>query len=251
MTAKRELVLMVHPGRCGSSVLGSLLNQHPDVFWCGEMFQEPHGREHAGKGLLDWLRAAKTKPPKRMLGIEVKPWFSRFTGWPMRDLIAGLRARFEVHAIILWRRNLLRSLVSAEVAEARQTYHLYGGASAELTTIRLDPQKVRYGEFSLSLLEQLELIELWRHQARALLAPFKPLQLTYEDDIEADPLQAYAKTSRFLGLSPFAPQVRLSRTTPFPLAEVIENWSEIRALLSGTHFESFLEGGAGLGGPAA
>ena len=238
---RRELVLMVHPGRCGSSVLGSLLHQHPDLQWTGELFRDESSRMRAGPALFEWLASAKLAPGKRLLGLEVKPWFSRFSGWPLEDLVQGLGQRFELRAIILWRRNLLRAVVSAGVAEARQTYHLYGGAQASLTTIRLDPAKVLYGGITCSLLEQLERLELHHGQAEQLLSPFEPLRLTYEDDVEGSPLAGYERIRRHLGLAPFSPKVRLSRTTPFPLSQVVENWDEIKQLLAGRRYQGFCE----------
>ena len=223
-------------------MLGNLLNQHPDVAWGGEIFQMPSGRDHAGPGLIDWLARARTRPGKRVVGLELKPWFSRFTGWPMQDLIQGMRERFDLRMVTLRRRNLLRSLVSAAVAEARQTYHLYGEVKAELAPIRLDPAKVLYGDLTCSLLEQLERLELFDLQIERLSRAMAPLRLTYEDDVQDSPLRGYELIRRHAGLGEFRPQVRLSRTTPFPLSAVVENWSEIRGLLSGLRYARFCEG---------
>ncbi|NEQ34055.1 MAG: hypothetical protein F6K04_24205 [Leptolyngbya sp. SIO4C5] len=35
----RDRIAMLHYGRCGSTVLGDLLGQHPDIFWDSEVFE--------------------------------------------------------------------------------------------------------------------------------------------------------------------------------------------------------------------
>lgn len=40
---RADTVAMLHPGRCGSTVLGTMLGDRSDVHWDGEVF-EPHRR---------------------------------------------------------------------------------------------------------------------------------------------------------------------------------------------------------------
>ena len=41
---RKSKVAMLHPGRCGSTVVGSLLNQHPNFYWSGEPFEKLMGQ---------------------------------------------------------------------------------------------------------------------------------------------------------------------------------------------------------------
>jgi hypothetical protein len=66
------------------------------------------------------------------------------------------------------------------------------------------------------------------------------LDLTYEDDVAADPVRAYRRICYFLGVKNEPVEIRYGRTTPQKLTEIIENFDEVKAALAGTEFEWML-----------
>ena len=67
------------------------------------------------------------------------------------------------------------------------------------------------------------------------------LHLSYEEHIQDNPKEAYLKICEFLQIKPKKVDVRLSRTNPYPLKDIIENMDEVRDYLHGTPYEWMLE----------
>jgi hypothetical protein len=64
---------------------------------------------------------------------------------------------------------------------------------------------------------------------------------TYEEDVEEDPQRAYRRICRHLHLPVHESTVQKSRTNPYPLFDLIENFDVVRSLLRGTDYEWMLE----------
>ena len=71
--------VMFHTGRCGSTVLAKMLNQHSDIYWAGEIFermperyQEIASRRDAVELIMDERRRECRRRGKRTFGFEVK-----------------------------------------------------------------------------------------------------------------------------------------------------------------------------------
>ena len=69
-----------------------------------------------------------------------------------------------------------------------------------------------------------------------LLANRNVLRLTYEDDIAPDPRIGYRRTCEFFGIQYEPAEVRLGKSNPFPLAEILVNYSEVERALRDTPF---------------
>ena len=67
---------MLHLGRCGSTVLSKLLDQHPKIYWDGEVFRRIFARRlwetHLIKDPFLLLRARMLYARKRYYGFETK-----------------------------------------------------------------------------------------------------------------------------------------------------------------------------------
>ncbi|MCX6973238.1 MAG: hypothetical protein NTZ94_02865, partial [Verrucomicrobia bacterium] len=62
-----------------------------------------------------------------------------------------------------------------------------------------------------------------------------------ENDIENDPLKAYSKICEFIGVKATKPTISLSKTTPFSIRDLIENFDEVASCLANTPYEWMLE----------
>jgi glycosyltransferase involved in cell wall biosynthesis len=232
-------IAMVHHGRCGSQVVGDLLNQHSQILWEGELF-EPLVQK-LPKDPMSYLRKRLRACGKAMFGFETKHYHPDLMGVEWPDYVAGLE-RLGFDKFILQRRaNLLRTFVSALVGKAKGNfYHLPAGKTASLQKLVLDPQAVYFEDKPVRLLDALEFTKQRMELARKLLNGRNVISLTYEDDIAEDPSRAYRRLCEFLGIEPEPVAIKYGRTTPFPLSEIIENIEEVQAALTGTEYEWML-----------
>lgn len=245
-------VLLLHGGRVGSTVLGDLMDQRPDVRWKGELLQRLlHGCQR-GRGAL----ARGEDPVERFLRSLSRPGepavvASELTLYHLRGLgLAADPGAFVDRVVaggyreVVWlrRRNTLRRVISSLTAFESGRWHRAPGEQAPWSRVRLDPAAVAFPRGSFPLVETLE---LWERDDEALAAavPGRPIfRLTYEDDIEADPLVAYRKLCEHLRLPPHPVEVRLRRGLPEPVRELVTNPAEVEAALAGTRFAWMLDG---------
>jgi hypothetical protein len=246
----RKRSVMFHVGRSGSGVLGDMLNQHPDLLWENELYEKMLTAYERHYGPFDVgdprcpidpllaVRQCLARTDDNLYGLEVKFFHLKHCRIALAGYIDWLE-RFGFDGwIVLKRRNLLRVVTSAAIGGQLGAYHAReGGASYPKTRLRLDPGRVYIDRQPRTLLQCLDEYSANFRQLDALLAGRGCLQLVYEDDIEQDPSVAYRKIADYLGLPPAeTPAVRLRKTNPYPLAEMIENLDEVRACLRGTAY---------------
>jgi LPS sulfotransferase NodH len=245
--ALRHNVAMFHIGRCGSTVLGNLLNQHPDIYWAGELFVAMPKRHKdvapgpgALKTIIDRSRQRGRPTGKPFYGFELKylpqqHLRERFINLSLEDCVAHLRRLGFSRFIVLHRENYLRQAVSVEVGRRQGHWH------ARATRVTLDLNAFRSAAKRAPLLEHFRSLD--RHHAKLteLLARDQVLHLSYERDILHDPGQAYRQTCAFLGVAPGSPRVDLARTNPFTYDAMVANMADVRALLRDTEYAWMLD----------
>ena len=246
-----------HIGRCGSSVLGSLLAQHPDVLYSNEIFSQYMPRRRGDKQLPSIDRVVKDSQtrshggvylfevkhlPAQNLGLYPSLKVSDWLHW-FKDL--GYRKH-----ILLHRRNGLRRMISHLRAASDGVYVSNSGSQASQppTKLIVPLEGIRHGFEVRSLLGWLQEYERGWNEMKALLRryseqndDFEWLSLFYEDDLAASPLNGYRRVSSFLGLSAFEPQLRHRKLNPGSFPSLIANWEDIHTLLSPTPFAWMLE----------
>ena len=247
-----------HQGRCGSSVLGSLLNQHSQIQAQNEIFSRYMPRrwgDRAVPSMNEVLVSATTAANKPVLNIEIKCLSAQnFALYPQATFQDWLRAvaghGFERH-LLIHRRNGLRRMASHLMAQRTGVYVQRRDAPATALAdrqITIEPEAIREGVETHSLLEWLNRYELTHQQLRHGLQSWcenqrqpPPLELIYEETIETSPQLAYRQVCGALGLKLEPVRVRLERINPEPLAQLISNFGEIEALLAPTRFAWMLE----------
>jgi hypothetical protein len=248
-----------HQGRCGSSVLGSLLNQHSQIQALNEVFSKYMPRRRGDQPIptmAEVLNNSVLACVKPVLNVEIKylsaqnfalyptahldHWFSELSGH-------GLHRHLLIH-----RRNGLRRVVSHLMAQRTGVYvqHKRVLPASDLSRqLTIDRASITEGFETHSLLGWLEIYDQAHQQMREGLAAWclqhrqpAPLELFYEEVIEPSPQLAYGQVCAALGLEPEPAVVELQRINPEPLAQLISNWSEIEALLAPTRFAWMLAG---------
>ena len=179
---------------------------------------------------------------RRCYGIAVKFFHLSFNDLTIARFVEGAQQLGFCDYIVLERQNWLRKVVSSVVGHKGGTFHCPSNVSAAVKRVFLNLDRVCIDRDEKPLLEYFD---DWSNKfalLRRLLARERTLELSYERDIEASPVSAYLKCCEFLELEPFHPEVRLARTNPFPLRDLIVNWDEVQVALTGSPYEWMLEG---------
>ncbi len=242
-----------HQGRCGSSVLGSMLNQHSQIQAQNEIFSRYMPRRWGDRPvppMNEVLAAATREASKPVLNIEIKflsaQNFALYPQATFQDWFMAVGGNgFERH-LLIHRRNGLRRMVSHLMAQRTGVYVQQRDAAATALAdrqITIEPAAIREGVETHSLLGWLERYDHTHQELRNGLQgwceaqkPPPPLELIYEDAIEPSPQLAYGQVCEALGLELEPVQERLKRINPEPLEQLISNWGEIAALLAHTRF---------------
>jgi LPS sulfotransferase NodH len=248
----RKNVGMFHTGRCGSTVLGNMLNQHSAIFWAGEIFERMTNRHREvvpGREAFDTVinksRRRGRDSGKRIYGFELKYLRQQhlrdeYLNMTLADAIAAMeRLRFS-RFIVLHRENYLRQAISAEVGRQNKSWHAKANPQ-KATRVTLDVHAFWTGMRREPLLDWFHCLDENYHRLKDLLADREVLLLSYERDILKDPAQAYGKTCAFLGVAAESPQIDLVRTNPFSYDTMVDNMSQVVAVLRGTQYEWMLD----------
>lgn len=249
---QQERFVIAHMGRCGSTVLGDLLNQHSLVTYRGEIYGQHLFRVKRDHGKDAWrdvdLPAVLDRELRASGGA---PWI----GFDyVRHSLAVTQTDFATHAlglsdrgfrpILLSRRNHLARLVSSRSAISTRVWH--SRASQEQPSLQQEPDRVivpvrarQNGQPP--FLARIEETDKFYSTLRDVYSDQELLELVYEDDIAPDPRIGYRRVIQYLGLEPQEPQVRLHRLGVRPLRDRIANLDEVEAFLRGTAHEWMLD----------
>jgi len=244
---RKSKIAMFHPGRCGSTVVGSLLNQHPSFYWSGEPFEKL-----MGKGPLD--KKSIKQVIKEREQDTISKIYSFATKYPkgmhlsedcinqsIPDYISLLSELDYKKFILITRRNHLKRVIS--ILKGRQT----GVWHSKVIKEKADIIEIPIHDFEYGINQKSSIIEYFQimDNETALLKDCiggKPLvHVEYETDIEEDPLKAYRKICEFVGIKSLLPEVKLKKTNPFPLKDMISNFDELKKYLEATPYAWMLD----------
>jgi hypothetical protein len=231
---------MFHIGRSGSTVLADLLAQHPRVVSDGEIYHSKDKWTPQYKP-VQYLRERVHAAGDRIYIFEIKFFHAKIIGMDFADFVHILFRDGFRRFVVLKRRNFLRKIISAHVAHQSNDWHLPNDKRAKLIRTMLDPNKVCIDLTAKPLLAFLEDYQRNFEKLDVLLQAQPVLRLTYEEDIHDDPRIAYGRVCDFLGIERHPVTVRYSKTTPFPLKDILANYAEVDAALAGTPFYWMLE----------
>lgn len=242
-------VCMYHVGRCGSTVLGNLLDQHPRVYWDQEIYFR-RWRE-AGLKIRPFDHRAFVQEHRwaagpRYYGFEIKFLDNQHLAIAQADLatcIADYRASGVTHHIVLRRNNHLRTLISWVAGRERGQHHIKSGAKAARSPVHLDTETLSFGVVPVKrdLIAWFEHIDRAYDGLEAMLEGLASLRIAYEDDVRDDPQVAYGRCCDFLQIKREPVEVRFSRTNPYPVEQMLANHAEVASLLAGTPYAWMLD----------
>jgi LPS sulfotransferase NodH len=137
----------------------------------------------------------------------------------------------DVSVVHLVRENSLKTVVSNVTAKKRRLHHATSKVE-QVTTVHLPPRKLK--RHLTWLTERIK-------KYRTMLGDKRYLEISYESFVA----NREAETRRlldFLNIDQFVPLTTdLVKINPDSLADIIENYAEVKQALSGTAFEKFLD----------
>jgi LPS sulfotransferase NodH len=239
--------VLLSAARSGSTVLYYALDAHPRVRARGELLNPSARSRHS---LRAWLaasrgrrllhRAAPASSHARWLADVFRPrrdvgalGFKLLYGQTSPSLWHALEREPRLHFVHLVRRNVLKAIVSLEVARRGRRFRVRPDEPWRFEKVRLDaallPEALR-----------ARAGEIEAHRKR--LAGRPHLEVHYEE-LLADPGALVGGVFRFLGVEEAgAGTLPLRKMTPDDLADAVENLDEVAAALRGTEFERLLDG---------
>ena len=241
-----------HVGRCGSSVLGSLLAQHPSIVYSNEIYSRYMPRRR-GSSSLPSIGSVLEQAEQAVSGsdlhlFEVKHLPDQNLGlYPqleLQDWLNHFYAQGYKHHLLMRRRNGLRRIVS-HVRAAQSGQYVLGSSSDVVngSPITIPLEGIVHGFGTRTLLGWLEEYERGHEDMQSCLdaldqsnPDFSWLELVYEDQIEHDPRMAYRDVCNFLGLPAVDVDLRYRKISPGRLVDLIDNLDEVRDCLSPSRF---------------
>ncbi len=244
----KEIVL-THFGRSGSTVLGEMLKQHSKIAWLSEFFSVKWINDQASydftlEEMMDMIGAEVEKiqaqSPGVLVGHEIK--LMNFLQNPSCNMMDYARATANPERyfhVILRRRNVLKRICSVYKAAQTKVYHIQSGDTEyRAKTFKIDFSNLVDYDTGQKGSTFPELIDKALERENQVIANMKHagirhLDLVYEDDIESDPQQAYAKVVAALRLDPEPSRVSLSKTGAGLRGE-LENYDELEQQMRGS-----------------
>lgn len=231
-------IAMFHIGRCGSTVVAKLLAQHRQIFWANELYEPIFKQwERSNPGFteagvmpmppIEYLKFSMGKSNTQTYGFEIKPYHFRLINVPLDEYLASIEQLGFEHFILLDRKNKLRKILSSIKAKKSGVYHLERGSKPQFQKIYIPLDNIKIDHESKSLLSFINDYIKDMEFISNILESKNILKLTYEEDIEEDPMNAYDKICDFIGVKKLNPIISLSKTTPFPVKDLVSNYDEV------------------------
>ena len=238
---------MFHTGRCGSTVLGQMLNQHSMIHWAGELFeshmQDPDSTTLSATEVAKRIDSKRSTGNAGIFGFETKylpqqHLSAKCINMDPATYIELLRGMGFGKFILLHRKNYLRRFISAKVGVQTRSWHSKREIESP-TKVRLNTES--FGITGQPILQAFQTLDEAVTRLRGTLKKEDTLEINYEDDILNDPGVAYRKVCQFLDIPDQNPDISYVRTNPFKCADLIINYDEIEKILINTRYSWMLE----------
>jgi hypothetical protein len=232
---RKTNVVMFHIGRCGSTVVGTLLNQHPRIRWGGEVFaslKRKYGKDSwVWEDPLRMIRLRTNIHICRVFGIEIKK--KHFGDVKMKEskIIDRLEKIGYKKYVILKRENYLKREVSKIVGDVMENWNVEE---------EVDPPKVEIPILNgdgKAIIHRFKEIDNFYNSLEKQINEKEYIKISYERDIKEEPKKAFNKITRWVGLKSVNTKVRTKKINKRPLGERISNFDEVKKVLDKTEYE--------------
>jgi hypothetical protein len=259
------IYFMFHFGRSGSTVLTNSIGQHPNVFWHGEIFSKNvtigDGFENTeyskkqGDGeftieeFIEYIRNCMgfsnyKVEGNTIYGCEIKSYHFEFDKFKFTftDCLKRLKEEFNCKFIFLERKNSLRRILSCQLANQSNVWHL-SAESLETNTISVDVEGFKDVDLNYngSLIDTLKNSSCKQVEYSNVVQKNEGLYLSYEGDIQHDVLKAINKLAFYMNIADFKPEIKFKKTNPSELKHMVDNYKVVEDSLIDSPFSEFLD----------
>jgi hypothetical protein len=147
----------------------------------------------------------------------------------IENYVKFLRDLGFTYFIVLDRKNYLRRAIFATVGKQKGIWFSKDKISAP-SNITVDINSFSTGVRRESLLDLFSSMDKSYERLRSSLSSRNTLLLTYEEDIQDDPLVAYRKVCEFLGVTDESPEISLHRTNPLIMNRWLKTLRKLKLL---------------------
>lgn len=225
----KKFVIWGPSGRSGSTLLADLINSLPTVTCHGELLHDPLIAPEL------YIKRHLAVCEAEAFGFKLLPYhlavIQRMDS-PMSFLQELISQGYEV--IHLRRENMLKVVLSSNLARAKQKWHYHGKTHLPVREkMRFDVSEVLSG---------LRQRATYYREERGFMENSAGLKLTYERDLEAEERHpaTVSKVADFLEVPFVPPKTDLQKGLSRNIADIVENYDELAAALKGTEFENYL-----------
>lgn len=239
--------VFLHMGRCGSTVLTSMLAQNNAIRADGEIIEIEYTKHLKAGWCISEIEFIKEKRENSILSAipyscELKylpgTHLDRIDKDPRAALGCVKNIGFDKFTL-LHRRNLLERLVSQAVANKRAKYTRLAGEKVDLPKIVLPMQRIYVGSRYYSLMEALDMLSeatrLVRDAVQSMNVDW--IEIEYERDILGNPLIATQRVADFLGIPRIDYRIPFVKVVDKPLSIFVENFADVSEYLRGSEYE--------------
>lgn len=223
----QKVVCIFHHGRCGSTVLSDMLNQHSTVKCFGEIIKNYKNSDQ--NTIINYIKNKCNETSKTAI-FEIKPWHITKNHMTIKNFVDNLGRIGVTHIIILERRNFLLREISSQLLKSQNRYQNYTNIKkvGEINKIKLNTD---------ILINKFQRIENSFTEIRKNIN-IKPLNLVYENDILSNsPKTAYDKCQKYLSLDPETPKIYMRKLNSTNFRDMVSNANQIISILKNTKYE--------------
>ena len=226
--------LILTRSRSGSTLLRQSLQSHPHVIARSEVLRTSNpSPEHVHDDPVESVRRVYIPYPRHVQAVGFKLFY--YHNDDGHKAWKWLRTQYpDLKVIHLTRENRLRVYVSLMISVQTQKWvraaHSTAG-SQQAIQVHIDVQKWH---------EQMRSVNAARDVAVSFFEGHDMLNVTYAD-LTKNWSEATKRIQTFLGVAPSTLKQRTIKQNPYRLSELITNYDEVDAALTGTEYEWMLE----------
>jgi LPS sulfotransferase NodH len=227
-------------GRTGSTLLGDLMNSHPDIFVYGEIMQANVIRNLRNPRLFASGLCSLSRKPA--VGFKVKIYqLERDQRQDAKKTLEDFH-RHGWKIIYLKRMNILRHAISDIRSDATGMFHQVKDKKVSQEGKGV-PKKIRIE--SELLISTMKFRETYLEKEKLALATVPYLTIEYEKDLFNPDVQRAAlnRLFEFLELPPHDAETSFKKVTSKNIADDVENFDELEQVLHREGYESYLDWG--------
>ena len=214
--------------RTGSNMLISMLNSHPSIYARYESF-----RTLNGISVDKVMNMIYSKYPRFVKAVGCKIFYHH----PVDDKSGALWDKLTqmegLNVIHLKRKNILRTILSHEIAKVTDTWVRKEGGE-------INNKKKRVQMYEDKLHKEFKKTREWEAYSE-LIFKHKPMVEVYYEDLVSKQQTEFRKITDMLNLNFFTPKKKFRKQNPEKLSDLIINYESIKKSFAETEWSQFFE----------